>query len=85
MPAGTVVAAWEANGAAHLSVRVVEVRERDGQKNVEYIGSVPLAALDGLTAPQRRTKLVDAVKAVRDAQLPTHGEVPWPGQTAVAL
>jgi hypothetical protein len=60
MALGTVVAAWQDATTAHLAVRVGEV---------EYIGSVALGDLAGMSAAQRKAALVGAVKAARDREV----------------
>jgi len=60
---GTIVSAWKDGTDAYLAVRV---EETDGA--VEYIASVPLALLAGLTPAKQKAALVAAVKAARDAQ-----------------
>ncbi|TAK33755.1 MAG: hypothetical protein EPO21_11785 [Chloroflexota bacterium] len=60
MATGKVIRAWQENGWAYLAVRV---QEDSGP--VEYIGSVPVGDLDGLTAAEQRAALIGAVKGVR--------------------
>lgn len=62
MPEATIVKVSKQDGQVHVAVRVTEA---DGA-NVEYIGTVPLSELAGLTLAQQKAKLVAAVKAVRD-------------------
>jgi hypothetical protein len=64
MATAQIINAWKDGTMAHLAVRVAEA----GGDQVEYIGSVPLAALVGLSAAQQKAALVAAVKAVRDTQ-----------------
>lgn len=63
MPNATVVKAWQDETSAHLAVRV-----REGARDVEYIGTVPLAELEGKSNAEAKDALVEAVKAVRDGQ-----------------
>lgn len=65
MASATVVRAWKDAKSANLAVRVAEA----GGANVEYIGTVPVEDLQGLTTAQQKAALVAAAKAVRDAQL----------------
>lgn len=79
MATATIVKAWRERGYAHLAVRVTEA---DG-RNVEYIGSVPLANLAGLTAAKQKEALVAAVKAVRDAQVSAPADLGLSGSVTV--
>ncbi|TAK33518.1 MAG: hypothetical protein EPO21_13155 [Chloroflexota bacterium] len=72
MATGKFVRAWQENGRAYLSVRVVEA---DGSP-VEYIGSVALDDLQGLTAAQQRAALVNAVKMERARNIGTAVDLP---------
>lgn len=73
--AGTVVAAWTANGQAYASVLVAE---GGSAGNVEYVGSTPLVDAQGVakSAAVVKADLVAAVKAVRDAQQGTRAPLP---------
>ena len=68
---GTVIGTFVENGQVCLAVAVVEAGGC-----VEYIGRVPLEALAGLSNTQKKTKLVEAAKAVRDAQTLTEAAAP---------
>ena len=65
MAVGTIIRAWQDQTAAHLAVLV---DEGGSQGKVEYVGSVPLTDLAGLSNVQIKAVLVAAVKAVRDQQ-----------------
>lgn len=72
MANGTIVNVWRENGSVCLAVTVAEA-----QGNVEYIGRVPDdAAFAALSTAQKRTALVAACKAVRDAQTTVGAGVP---------
>lgn len=58
-----VLKAWQDSQSAYLAVRVTEA-----SGPTEYVASVPLPALVGLTAQQQKDALIAAVKAQRDAQ-----------------
>lgn len=78
MPTATVVKAWKDSSKAHLAIRVVEA-----SGNVEYIGSVPLADLAGKTPAEQKAALVAAVKAIRDAQVPSETPIAISGTVVV--
>jgi hypothetical protein len=63
MPQAQIVRAWTENGYANLAIRVPS---DDSNIDTEYIGRVPLADLQGLTAAQQKAALIAAVKAERD-------------------
>jgi hypothetical protein len=85
----SVVAAWKDDGNAYLAVSVVEqIPSPSGPTTkVEYIGSVPLAALVGLTDPQIKAALVVAVQAERARSFaafqPTNNPLPISGTIPV--
>lgn len=60
----TIVKAWQDQTKAYLAVVVTE----PGGDVVEYVGSVPLDSLAGMSLAEKRAALVGAVKTVRDAQ-----------------
>lgn len=64
MPQAQIVSAFIEEGFACLAVAVNENGRR-----VEYVGSVPVSELNGLSDAEKRAKLVAAVKAVRDAEV----------------
>lgn len=64
MPNGTAIATFIEGGCACLAVSVAEA----GGRNVEYIGRVPLADLEGKSNAEKKAALVAAAKALRDAQ-----------------
>jgi hypothetical protein len=70
MPSATVVRAWQDATTAYLAVRVVE-----GGRNVEYVGAVPLADLEGLSAAEQKAALVVAAKVARDVQQASRADI----------
>jgi predicted transcriptional regulator len=63
MAQASIVRAWQDALYAYLAVRVAtDIDGKDG----EYIGRVPLADLQGLSAAQQKAALVAAVKAERE-------------------
>ncbi len=76
MATATIVKAWKDSDRAYLAIRVAETGG-----NVEYIGSIPLVDLDGLTIDEQQTLLVEAAKAVRDAQISASATLDVPGGT----
>ncbi len=78
MAVGTIVSAWQEGGRQHIAVRV---QEAGGA--VEYVGSVVVADLDGLTVAQARASLVAAVKAARDSQRNTPAVLPHSGTVTI--
>ena len=66
MPQANIVSAWTDGGLASMEVTVAET---DGKNHV-YTGSVDNnATFQALTNAQKKTALLNAVKAVRDAQV----------------
>jgi hypothetical protein len=83
MATATVIRAWQDASSAYLAV---SVSEGGNQGNKEYIGSVSLTddlALVGfpgktwtqLSAAEKKTALIAACKAVRDAQQATQSAI----------
>ena len=64
----TIVRVWKDANNAYMAVSVTNDSTFGGKSfTVEYIGSVPLSAIQGMTTAQIKTALTTAVKAVRDA------------------
>ena len=80
MATATVVKAWKDGGRAYLALRVAEGGARG---NVEYLGSVALEELAGLTAAQQKAALVAAVKGERDGQLAAPADLGIAGTVTV--
>lgn len=76
MPTATIINVWQDATSAYMAALV---DEGGSLGRVEYVGSVPLADLAGLTNAQKKEALRLAVKAVRDAQLT--GQAPVAGIT----
>jgi hypothetical protein len=72
---GRIVHAWRDAKWAYLSLHVDE----DNGESIEYIGRVNLDDLDGLPIVAQRSKLVDAVKLVRQQQLSGYTSLPISG------
>lgn len=70
MATAEIIKTWSDYENAFIALRVDEgeYEEPDKVEYVEYIGSVPLEQLRGLTAPEQQKLLLDAVKLVRDIQ-----------------
>ncbi len=86
MAAGTIVKAWKSGDRAHLAVSVTETQVIGGvsqQINVEYIGSVDAAELEGKTAAQQRALLAAAAKASRERSIPIETPLSMTGNVTI--
>lgn len=81
MPTAKILRAWQDSQFAYLAVAVTgDLSTSDAQ----YIGQVPLAALQGLTAAQVKAALVAAVKAQRDTAVASQSpDLPISGTIAI--
>ncbi len=67
---GTIVSSWQDGTCAYMAVRV---------GTVEYIGEAPLAVIESLDAAGQKAALLEAVRAVHDAQAVTMTNLDFTG------
>lgn len=65
MATGSISKVWKDSLNIYMAAAVTETINGKAV-NVEYIGSVPLAELQGLSVAVQRSKLIEAVKKIRD-------------------
>lgn len=81
MASGVIKAAWRDATHVRLAVMVPgdSVASNGSRVAVEYIGSIPLSEIEGLTASEMKSRLVAAASAARAASLNVDSKLPITG------